>query len=68
MSAKQREHLRILAIKRHENALFRLKNALGYDEDFYKFKNGRLNVAKLARCTGVSEKFARRELDIRGLI
>ena len=67
MSAKQREHLRILAIKRHENALFRLKNALGYDLSFYRFKNGKLNVSKLARCSGLSRGFLEKELWKKGL-
>ena len=62
MSFKQREHLRNLAIKRHENALFRLKNALGYDLSFYRFKNGKLNVSKLARCSGLSRGFLEKEL------
>ncbi|WP_459888000.1 hypothetical protein [Campylobacter concisus] len=67
MSAKQREHLRNLAIKRHENALFRLKNALGYDLSFYRFKNGKLNVSKLARCSGLSRGFLEKELWKKGL-
>ena len=67
MSFKQREHLRNLAIKRHENALFRLKNALGYDLSFYRFKNGKLNVSKLARCSGLSRGFLEKHLWFRGL-
>ena len=67
MSAKQREHLKNLAIKRHENALFRLKNALGYDLSFYRFKNGKLNVSKLARCSGLSRGFLEKHLWFRGL-
>ena len=67
MSAKQREHLRNLAIKRHENALFRLENALGYDLSFYRFKNGKLNVSKLARCSGLSRGFLEKELWKKGL-
>ena len=67
MSIKQREHLRNLAIKRHENALFRLKNALGYDLSFYRFKNGKLNVSKLARCSGLSRGFLEKELWKKGL-
>lgn len=67
MSAKQKEHLRNLAIKRHENALFRLKNALSYDLSFYRFKNGKLNVSKLARCSGLSRGFLEKELWKKGL-
>lgn len=67
MSTKQREHLKNLAIKRHENALFRLKNALGYDLSFYRFKNGKLNVSKLARCSGLSRGFLEKHLWFRGL-
>ena len=67
MSFKQREHLKNLAIKRHENALFRLKNALGYDLSFYRFKNGKLNVSKLARCSGLSRGFLEKELWKKGL-
>lgn len=67
MSAKQREHLKNLAIKRHENALFRLKNALGYDLSFYRFKNEKLNVSKLARCSGLSRGFLEKELWKKGL-
>ena len=68
MSAKQREHLRNLAIKRHENALFRLKNAPGYDLSFYRFKNGKLNVSKMARCAGVSRQILSNYLWQRGLL
>lgn len=67
MSAKQKEHLRNLAIKRHENALFRLKNVLSYDLSFYRFKNGKLNVSKLARCSGLSRGFLEKELWKKGL-
>ncbi|WP_103602109.1 hypothetical protein [Campylobacter concisus] len=67
MSFKQREHLRNLAIKRHENALFRLKNTLSYDLSFYRFKNGKLNVSKLARCSGLSRGFLEKHLWFRGL-
>ena len=67
MSFKQREHLKNLAIKRHENALFRLKNVLGYDLSFYRFKNGKLNVSKLARCSGLSRGFLEKELWKKGL-
>ena len=67
MSAKQREHLRNLAIKKHENAIFKLKNVLGYDLSFYRFKNGKLNVSKLARCSGLSRGFLEKYLWFRGL-
>lgn len=41
---------------------------LEYDLSFYALKNGRLNVAKIARCAGFSRAFVSRELRNRGLI
>ncbi|WP_241259203.1 MULTISPECIES: hypothetical protein [Campylobacter] len=45
----------------------RLKNALSYDMSFYCFKNGKLNISKLARCTGLSRAFVEREMWKKGL-
>ncbi|EJP75066.1 MULTISPECIES: hypothetical protein [Campylobacter] len=62
MTTKQRIHLDNLATKRKAEAMARLQNALSYDMGFYKFKNGKLNVSKLARCAGLSRGFVEREL------
>ena len=67
MTDRQRIHIAHLARKRRIAALDRLNNAISYDLNFYRFKNGKLNVSKLARCAGVSRGFAARELERRGL-
>ncbi len=45
-----------------------LKDVLNDENGFYKHKNGKLNVAKLARVSGLSRNFLKRELYIRGLL
>ena len=62
MTTKQRIHLDNMVAKRKAEAIVRLQNALSYDMSFYKFKNGKLNVSKLARCAGLSRGFVEREL------
>ena len=46
----------------------RIEQVFSYDLEFYKFKNGRINVAKMVRCTGLSRDTLNRELYIRGLL
>lgn len=67
MTTKQRIHLDNLVAKRKAEAIARLQNVLSYDIDFYRFKNGKLNVSKLARCAGLSRGFVERELWKKGL-
>ncbi len=67
MTDRQRIHIANLARKRRIAALDRLNNAISYDLSLYRFKNGKLNVSKLARCAGISRKFAERELWRKGL-
>ena len=67
MINKQHVHIANLARKKHIAAFERLHSAIGYDLSFYRFKNGKLNVSKLARCAGISRKFAERELWRKGL-
>lgn len=45
-----------------------LKDVKSDENGFYKHKNGKLNVAKLARVSGLSRNFLKRELYIRGLL
>ncbi|ERJ25434.1 hypothetical protein UNSWCS_1547 [Campylobacter concisus UNSWCS] len=45
----------------------KLNNVLSYDLSFYRFKNGKLNVSKLARCSGLSRGFLEKHLWFRGL-
>ncbi|WP_195836285.1 hypothetical protein [Campylobacter portucalensis] len=54
LSYKQRLNLSMLAFERRKRTRERIENLLSYDIDFYRFKNGRLNVSKIARCAGVS--------------
>lgn len=67
MTDRQRIHIVNLGHKRRIAALDRLNNAISYDLSFFRFKNGKLNISKLARCAGVSRKFAERELWRKGL-
>ncbi|MBN7287433.1 MAG: hypothetical protein E6411_09115 [Campylobacter sp.] len=67
MTTKQRIHIENLATKRKAESMARLKNALSYDMSFYCFKNGKLNISKLARCTGLSRAFVEREMWKKGL-
>ncbi|EAI4071354.1 hypothetical protein APU49_08475 [Campylobacter jejuni] len=45
-----------------------LEAILGYDLEFYKMKNGRLNITKMSKISGLSRSFLSRELFKRGLI
>ncbi len=62
MTTRQRIHLDNLAAKRKAESMARLKNAIGYDMSFYCFKNGKLNISKLARCAGLSRAFVERKM------
>lgn len=67
MSAKQKIHLNNLHAKKRSLYQARLNNVLSYDLSFYRFKNGKLNVSKLARCSGLSRGFLEKELWKKGL-
>ena len=67
MTDRQHLHIANLSRKKRITALDRLNNAIGYDLSFYRFKNGKLNISKLARCAGLSRGFTARELERRGL-
>ncbi|EHU6961691.1 hypothetical protein KZJ80_001541, partial [Campylobacter coli] len=45
-----------------------LKDVLNDENGFYKHKNGKVNIAKLSRVSGLSRNFLKRELYIRGLL
>ena len=47
----------------------RFENFLSYGNlDFYKKKDGSLNIARIVRTSGISREVVRRELDKRGLL
>lgn len=62
MTTKQRIHIDNLAVKKKAKYQARLKNVLSYDLSFYHFKNGKLNISKMARCSGLSRAFLEKEL------
>ncbi len=45
-----------------------LKDVLNDENGFYKHKNGKVNIAKLSRVSGLSRSFLKKELYIRGLL
>ena len=67
MTTKQRIHLNNLHEKKRASYQAKLNNVLSYDLSFYRFKNGKLNVSKLARCSGLSRRFLEKELWKKGL-
>ena len=67
MTTKQKNHLDNLHAKKRALYQARLNNVLSYDLSFYHFKNGKLNVSKLARCSGLSRGFLEKYLWFRGL-
>lgn len=67
MTTKQRIHLNNLHEKKRASYQAKLNNVLSYDLNFYRFKNGKLNVSKLARCSGLSRGFLEKELWKKGL-
>ncbi|WP_149703744.1 hypothetical protein [Campylobacter concisus] len=67
MTTKQKNHLDNLHAKKRESYQAKLNNVLSYDLSFYRFKNGKLNVSKLARCSGLSRGFLEKHLWFRGL-
>ncbi|EPV9966696.1 TPA: hypothetical protein R8Q90_001634 [Campylobacter jejuni] len=48
------------------NSVFKTKTA--HFNGFYKHKNGKVNIAKLSRVSGLSRSFLKKELYIRGLL
>ena len=67
MTTKQKIHLDNLRANKRALYQARLDNILNYDLGFYRFKNGKLNVSKLARCSGLSRGFLEKHLWIKGL-
>ena len=67
MTTKQKIHLDNLHEKKRASYQAKLNNVLSYDLGFYRFKNGKLNVSKLARCSGLSRGFLEKYLWFRGL-
>lgn len=67
MTTKQRIHLNNLHEKKRALYQAKLNNVLSYDLSFYRFKNGKLNVSKLARCSDLSRGFLEKELWKKGL-
>ncbi|MBR8466352.1 hypothetical protein KDE13_08400 [Campylobacter sp. faydin G-140] len=67
MTTKQRIHINNLAQSKRAKAKAILDSALGYDLSFYRFKNGKLNVSKMARCMGVSRTTLTKYLWFKGL-
>lgn len=67
MTTKQKIHLNNLHAKKRASYQAKLNNVLSYDLSFYRFKNGKLNVSKLARCSGLSRGFLEKHLWFRGL-
>lgn len=45
-----------------------LKDILNDENGFYKHKNGKLNIAKIARISGFSRNFLKMEFYKRGLL
>lgn len=68
MTTKQRIHLNNLHEKKRASYQAKLNNVLSYDLGFYRFKNGKLNVSKMARCAGVSRQILSNYLWQRGLL
>ena len=67
MKTNQIINLDNIHAKKRESYQARLNNVLSYDLSFYRFKNGKLNVSKLARCSGLSRGFLEKELWKKGL-
>ena len=67
MTTKQKIHLDNLRANKRALYQARLDNILNYDLSFYRFKNGKLNISKLARCSGLSRGFLEKELWKKGL-
>ncbi|HEF9608085.1 TPA: hypothetical protein SBY32_000421 [Campylobacter coli] len=55
-------------MSKRNGALRAFKTLLKDVLNFYKHKNGKVNIAKLARVSGLSRNFLKRELYIRGLL
>ncbi|EAK2109855.1 hypothetical protein BFM12_07610 [Campylobacter jejuni] len=45
-----------------------LQDILNDKNGFYRYKNGKLNISKISRVSGLSWSFLKRELYIRGLL
>ncbi|MBE3606106.1 hypothetical protein CCAL13119_03900 [Campylobacter sp. RM13119] len=62
MTTKQQIHIDNLHANKRALYQARLNNILNYDLSFYRFKNGKLNISKMARCSGLSRGFLEKEL------
>ncbi|WP_253908197.1 hypothetical protein [Campylobacter sp. RM16188] len=67
LTTKQRMHIDNLVKRRRDLYQERLNSVLSYDLDYYRFKNGKLNISKMARCTGFSRSFLTKHLWFKGL-
>ncbi|CUU88091.1 hypothetical protein [Campylobacter hyointestinalis] len=67
MTTKQRIHIDNLACKRQEMTKHRVQNALSFDLSLYRFKSGKLNISKMARCVGISRTTLEKYLWQKGL-
>lgn len=55
-------------MSKRNGALRAFKTLLNDENGFYKHKNGKVNIAKLSRVSGLSRSFLKKELYIRGLL
>ncbi|MDL0088148.1 hypothetical protein [Campylobacter gastrosuis] len=67
LTTKQRIHISNLAAIKRATYKARLEDVINYDLSFYRFKNGKLNLSKMARCTGLSWGFLHKYLWFKGL-
>lgn len=67
MTTKQKIHIDNLATNKKALYQARLNDIINYDLSFYRFKNGKLNISKMARCIGVSRTCLTKYLWFRGI-
>ncbi|MBE2984666.1 hypothetical protein CCAL9344_01370 [Campylobacter sp. RM9344] len=67
LMTKQKIHIDNLAANKKALYQARLNNIINYDLSFYRFKNGKLNISKMARCSGLSRSFLTKYLWFKGL-
>ncbi|MGG7074605.1 hypothetical protein U5B43_10250 [Campylobacter sp. 9BO] len=67
LTTKQRIHIDNLASNKKALYKARLNDIINYDLSFYRFKNGKLNISKMARCIGISRATLEKYLWQKGL-
>lgn len=67
LTTKQRIHIDNLAANKKALYKARLNDIINYDLSFYRFKNGKLNISKMARCSGLSRGFLTKYLWFKGI-